>query len=194
MRALNNLILFCSRNAWLFLLTTGITFGCLFAAFFPMGVAFAELTGGEQMFDFQNTLTVEQIFAQLPNYTPGATQLYYAFSFVDYFFPFFAGLFLAALAAFGLRHFSPGAYDWVTVRNLWPLLMIGTAFDWAENCFALTVISQYPQEAQTAAALLVLAKQGKLASILVAQFLGWSLLVLGLGRLALQRLSSRSAG
>ena len=105
-------------------------------------------------------------------------QLYYAFSFVDFFFPFFAALFLAAIAAFSLRHLAPHAYDRVAQRRLFPLLMLGTAFDWLENLCALFVIGRYPAEMTAAAGLLVVAKQGKLAAVALSQLIAWSLLLL----------------
>jgi hypothetical protein len=178
MRHLNELILRFSSSPWLFGLAFVVAFGSLFAVFGPITLAFGELTGGEQPFDLQNRLTVEQIFAQLPHYTETARQLYYAFSFVDFFFPFFAGIFLAAIAAFSLRHLSPRAYAWVNARNLFVLMMTGTACDWAENCLALVVISQYPQQFTGVATALVLVKQAKLFFVLLAQLVGWSLLLL----------------
>ena len=177
---LNNLIIYGSRHAWLFLLATIVTFGCLFAVFGPLGKVFDELTAGQQMFDFQNSLTTTQITEQLPVYTESAKQVYYAFSFADFFFPFFAALFLASIAAFSLRHLAPGAYAWVTERRLWPMLMIGAAFDWLENIFALTVVSAAPEATPLAATLLVIAKKAKLAAVLVAQLLGWGLLLMAI--------------
>jgi hypothetical protein len=178
MRWLNALIVRFSSSASLFSLAIVVAFGSLFAVFGPIRKAFSELTGGEVPFDFQNSLTTAQVFEQLPSYTENAKQLYYAFSFVDYFFPFFAGMFLAAIAAFSLRHLSPRAYAWADGRSLFPLLMIGTGFDWLENVFALTVISAYPEEMVTAASLMVLAKKGKLAFVVLSQAIGWGLLLL----------------
>ncbi len=178
MRYLNDLIVRFSRSASLFVLSIIVFLGSLLAVFGPIQKAFSELTGGEVPFDFQNSLTVEQVFSQLPSYTENAKQLYYAFSFVDYFFPFFAGIFLAAIAAFSLRHISQHAYDWVDQRGLFSLLMIGTLFDWLENCNALLVIYRYPEIMTTAANLMVFAKKGKLAFVMLSQLIGWSLLII----------------
>ena len=180
MRALNDLILRFSRSAPLFVLAFMVASGSLFAVFYPLGEVFGQLTGGLQMFDFQNQLTQEQVLEQLPRYTPEAVNLYYAFMFVDYFFPFFAGIFLAAISAFSLRHLSPRAYDWVNARSLFPLLMIGTGFDWLENLSALIAVSNYPGDVATAASALVLAKKGKLFFVLISQAVGWSLLLLAI--------------
>jgi hypothetical protein len=178
MNALNSLVVRFSRSAGLFILSAIVTFGALFLVFFPINVAFAELTGGLQPFDFQNALTVEQIFEQLPLYSESAKQLYIAFSYVDYFFPFFASLFLAALACFSLRHLSPKAYDWMNAKNLFALFFLSCAFDWAENCFALTVIFSWPEKMTTTANLLVLAKKGKLTFVIFFQAVTWILFAL----------------
>jgi len=181
MRQLNDLIIRCSQSWWLFLLSVIVAFGSLFAVFGPVQVAFAELTGGLTPFDFQNSLSIAEIFEQLADWNEAAVQLYYAFSFVDFFFPFFAGLFLAAIAAFSLRHLSPRASARVASRRLFPLLMLGTAFDWLENLCALFVVGRYPAEMTAAAGLLVVAKQGKLTAVLVSQLIAWTLLLLAAG-------------
>jgi hypothetical protein len=182
MRQLNDLIIRCSQSWRLFLLSVIVAFGSLFAVFGPIQIAFAELTGGLTPFDFQNSLSVEQIFEQLAVWNEAAVQLYYAFSFVDFFFPFFAGLFLASIAAFSLRHLAPRLYDRVARRRLFVLLMLGPAFDWLENLCALFVIGRYPAEMTAAAGLLVVAKQGKLAAVMLTQLIAFSLLVLAAGR------------
>jgi len=123
-------------------------------------------------------LTVDAIFQQLPNYDQAARKLYYAFSFVDYFFPFFAGLVLGAAAAFALRHLSTKWYDYINTRNLFTIFFIATLFDWLENTFALIVVNAYPEELTTTATLLVLAKNGKLASVMTLQGITWILLLL----------------
>ena len=184
MRQLNDLIIRCSQTWWLFLLSVIVAFGSLFAVFGPVRIAFAELTGGLTPFDFQNSLSVDEIFEQLAAWNEAAVQLYYAFSFVDFFFPFFAGLFLAAIAAFSLRHLSPRLYDHVAQRRLFPLMMLGPAFDWLENLCALFVIGRYPAEMTAAAGLLVVAKQGKLAAVALSQLVAFLLLVLAAGKWA----------
>ena len=192
MRQLNDLIIRCSKSWRLFLLSVVVAFGSLFAVFGPVRIAFAELTGGLAPFDFQNVLSVDEIFDQLATWNEAAVQLYYAFSFVDFFFPFFAGLFLAGIAAFSLRHLSPGLYGRVAERRLFPLLMLGTAFDWLENLCALFVIGRYPAEMTAAAGLLVVAKQGKLAAVALSQLIAWSLLLLAAVKWAWTRLARAS--
>jgi hypothetical protein len=58
---------------------------------------------GNQPFDLQNALTPAEVYPQLATWTENARTLYYAFTLIDYAFPFFAGLFIAATAAFALR-------------------------------------------------------------------------------------------
>ena len=177
MGRLNDLITLFSRSAALFVLAFVVAFGSLFAVFGPIQLAFAEATHGLLPFDLQHQLTTAEISEQLPEYTELARQLYYAFSFVDFFFPFFAAIFMAAIAAFSLRYLAPGAYAWADQRKLFPILMLATAFDWLENVCALLVISQYPTEMSATAGLLVLAKQGKLVFVAISQVVGWSLLL-----------------
>jgi len=175
MGALNNLVVLVSRSGWLFVISTIFAFGSLFIAFLPMNAVFEEIIG-TQFFDMQNDLTVEQVFAQLPNYTESARGLYYAFSFIDFFFPFFASVVLGAAAAFALRHISDRWYGEIFQRNLFALFFIPTMFDWIENIAALTVITTYPEELTAVAMLLVIAKKGKLTTVVIMQLVAWLLL------------------
>ena len=178
MRALNDLIIRFSRSAWLFALSIVVAFGTLFAVLVPIGNVFPELAGGATPFDLQNSLQADEVFSQLEGYTEPARQLYYAFSFADFFFPVFASLFLGALAAFSLRHLSPKWYAVAEARNLFVLFMLGAMFDWLENIFALTAVSTYPDTPAWVANLLVLAKRGKLALVMSGQAVAWLLLLL----------------
>lgn len=181
MKSLNDLVIRVSESAWLFIFSAVFAFGSLGFVFFNINDVF-EVMVAAQLFDFQNDLTVEKIFEQLPNYSYAARKLYYAFVFIDYFFPFFAGLCMAAAAAFALRHLSTTWYDWVNVRNLFVIMFIGTVCDWLENTFALVLIAAYPDELRIAANLLVLAKAGKLASIAIFQSATAVLLVFAAGK------------
>ena len=176
MKLLNNLVIQVSRSAWLFVMAAIFAFGSLGIVFFNINDIF-EVMVGAQMFDFQNDLTVDLIFEQLPNYSYAARKLYFAFIFIDFFFPFLAGLVLAAAAAFALRHLSDKWYETFDTRNLFALFFIPTVFDWCENIFALIVINGYPDELTFAATMLVLAKKGKLASVLLMQAGTWLLLI-----------------
>jgi hypothetical protein len=68
-------------------------------------------------------------------------------------------------------------YETFDTRNLFALFFIPTVFDWCENIFALIVINGYPDELTFAATMLVLAKKGKLASVLLMQAGTWLLLI-----------------
>jgi len=177
MRSLNNLVVRVSKSGWLFVFSAVFAFGSLGLVFFNINDVFREIVGA-QLFDFQNDLTVAAIFEQLPSYSPAARKLYYAFIFVDYFFPFFAGLVLAAAGAFALRHLSTKWYEIIDTRNLFSVFFIATVFDWLENTFALIVINAYPDELTTMATFLVLAKKGKLMSVMIMQGIVWILLLL----------------
>lgn len=191
MQSLNNLMLRFSRSWPLFLLAAVVTFGSLYLFTGVIGPRFAELTGGSPPFDLQNALTVDQVYEQLPAYPEDARRLYYAFSAIDFAFPLFASLFLAAIAAFSLRYLWPAGYEWVTERRLWVLLLLPAVFDWAENVFALTVITNYGQELRGAAAMLIYAKLGKLSLVTVSQLLAWGLLLLAAVKWVRVRLSRR---
>lgn len=174
---LNNLIIRISKSwQWtlgLFLLTGA----CLAGLTNLGGESFEAKSGGHQAFDLQNNLTSTQVYEQLATWTDAAKQAYYAFAAVDFVFPLVAGLFLAGVIAFALRHGIPAAYDWLVARRLLPVLMLGTLFDWFENLFALTAVSSYPAEMPAVAGGLVLAKQLKLACVFGFQGLAVLLLV-----------------
>ena len=168
MRALNDLIIRVSHSAWLFILSAIFAFGSLGFVFMNIDVAYQAIVGAP-IFDLQNSLSVEQIFEQLKSVDESARSLYFAFAFVDFYFPFFAGLVMAAAGAFALRNLSDNWYGKCADRKLFAILLLPTVFDWLENIFALTVINSYPTELTTAANLLVLAKSAKLASIFLMQ-------------------------
>ena len=181
MRWYNDLVIRTSRSPWLFVNSAVFAFGSLAFVFMNINVPF-EATVGAQMFDFQNDLTTDQIFVQLANYDDEARSLYHAFLFVDFYFPFFAGLFMAAAGAFALRYLSPGAYEAVRIRNLFAVFLIPTICDWSENIFALTVVNAWPEPLGWAATGLVLAKKGKLAGVIFFQGVVLLSLVLALAK------------
>ena len=127
-------------------------------------------------FDLQNSLTAGEIFSQLANYNQQAYTLYYTFTTIDYFFPLFAGLFLATLWAYILRSTLPHWYEIALQKNLLLLLLIPTLFDWLENISLLTVIVAFPSELRGVAEAAVIAKQIKLATTYLAQ--GSTLLIM----------------
>jgi len=169
-KRLNDLVVLTSRSGWLYLLSIVAAFGSLFFVFGNINAVMLDVTGHD-LFDLQNSLTVAQVFEQSRAYTPEAKQLYYAFSFVDFFFPFFAALFMAATAAFALRHGLPDFYRKMNAASLFTLLFTPTVFDWIENVLALIVVSGFPEQRETAASLMVLAKKAKLGAIVAAQLM-----------------------
>jgi hypothetical protein len=163
---INGFIITCSQSWWKFLLlfvATIATMGYLQA----VTAKFPAITAGDIPFDMQNNLTAEQIFTQLEGYSDAAFSLYATFQAVDYFFPIFAGLFLASICAFSLKIASPRYYEIAKSKNLFLLLLIPPVFDWLENINLLWVISRWPEQSQTAATLAVIAKQAKLATLYV---------------------------
>lgn len=189
MRTLNDLVVLASRSASLFLLSLLITVGSL-AIVFPGVNAVMQETVGHDVFDMQNTLTVEQVFKQLEAYAPETKQLYYAFSFVDFLFPFFASLLNAAVAAYALRVGAPELYRQCADRALFAWLFVPAAFDWLENVAALGIVGAYPEQRETLASLMIWAKQAKLFSLVVAQAVVLGSVLLGLWKWARVRLGA----
>lgn len=171
---LQDLAIRTSRIWWLYLIVLGLFVGSL-QALMRIGERFPEYAAGAAPFDLQNDLQPAQVYPQLAGYTEQARELYYAFTLIDYAFPFFAGLFITATVAFTLRYCLPRLYETVVARQLLLVLMLGTAFDWLENVAALSTIQLYPTEIAALPVLLVLAKKCKLGLILVsngAMFIG----------------------
>lgn len=179
MKALNNLVIQVSHSAGLFIFSAILAFGSLFIVFFNINDVFEAIVGA-QLFDFQNDLTVEQVFEQLPNYNESAIALYYAFVFIDFLFPVFASLTLGAASAFAIRYLSPGWYGKINGLNLFAVYFIPAIFDWLENFSAIAVINAYPNELTLAAGLLVIAKKGKLTMVMIMQLVSWTFLLLAL--------------
>jgi hypothetical protein len=177
---LNNFIINCSASWWKFLLLVAGQVGTMGIMMGWINREFPAASGGNLPFDMQNDLTVEQIFSQLESYTDKAFDLYAAFQLVDYFFPLFAGLVLATICAFGLRHTSDKFYQIAKHRNLFLLVLIPTLFDWTENLNLLCVIISWPTQIELTAQLAVLAKQGKLAFMNVSFALTGILLITGI--------------
>jgi len=168
MRWYNDLVVRVSHSAWLWVMSVVFAFGSLYFVFLNINVPFEKMVGAP-MFDFQNGLTVEQIFTQLPNYDEQSIALYKAFLFVDFYFPFFAGIVMAAAGAFAWRHLVPNLYATIEARGLFALFLVPTMFDWSENIFAIIVVGAYPDELAWAANLLVLCKLGKLTTMMLLQ-------------------------
>lgn len=187
LRGLNKLIIRVSGNGWLFA-ATAIVFVVSLRLLMQIGESFPAVAGGAQPFDLQNALTGEQVLQQLAGYTAEARRQYYLFTAVDYVFPFAAGLFLAAIAAFCLRRSFPAAYTAVAERALFPLLMAGSLFDWCENIAALAAILSWPDTSAGVATALVTAKRLKLTLVIATQLLVALLLLATAGKWAAARL------
>jgi hypothetical protein len=180
LQQLNRLIIRISSSGWLFVATTLVFIGSL-SALMQIGNAYPEHAGGAQPFDLQNGLTADQVMPQLAGHTARARELYYLFTAIDYVFPLAAGLFLGAAGAFALRHGLPGVYRAMAERNLFPLFLLGSAFDWCENVAALTAILSYPDVPGAIPALLVAAKRAKLFFVMLTQATVAVLLLIALG-------------
>lgn len=164
---LQDLAIRISRTWWLYLIVLVLFVGSL-QALMRIGERFPEYAAGAAPFDLQNDLQAAQVYPQLAGYTEQARELYYAFTLIDYAFPFFAGLFITATVAFGLRNGLPRVYEALVARKLLLVLMLATTFDWLENVAAVSTIVLYPTEVGWLPAVLVLAKKCKLGFIVVS--------------------------
>jgi len=165
--AVNRFIVDCSHTWWkVLLLFLGQT--ATMRVLSTITERFPAMTAGDVPFDMQNSLTTDQIFTQLAGYSEQAFSHYYVFQAVDFAFPLLAGLFLASLCAFGLRHASPAWYQAVNSRNLFTLILLATLFDYLENINLLWVVSSWPEPASFAAQLGVLAKKAKLTFLVLS--------------------------
>jgi hypothetical protein len=164
---LQDLAIRISKTWWLYLIVLVLFVGSL-QALMRIGDRFPEYAAGAMPFDLQNDLQPAQVYPQVAGYTEQARELYYAFTLIDYAFPFFAGLFITATVAFALRYSLPRVYEALVARRLLLVLMLATAFDWLENVAAVSAIVMYPGEVSWLPGLLVLAKKCKLGFIVVS--------------------------
>jgi hypothetical protein len=187
---LQNLVIRVSQTWWLYFCVVLLFAGSLLSLL-RIGERFPSYAAGNQPFDLQNALTPAEVYPQLATWTENARTLYYAFTLIDYAFPFFAGLFIAATATFALRNSLPKWYAALAERNLLPVFMLGTAFDWLENLAALGVISLYPAEIGWLPLVLVIAKKLKLVCVMSAQAAMLLLLLYAAGNWLAARLRLR---
>jgi hypothetical protein len=173
---LNQTVIRLSFSGWGFLLLFAGFLGSLQTLLW-LGDRFLVQAGGNLPFDLQNSLTVEQMFAQLEHYTREAFYLYYVFAAVDVVFPLLGGLFLGAIWAFSLRQAKPKWYEIGIQKNLFAFALLGTLFDWVENLGLLAVILAWPERLHNAAIIAVNAKQLKLITLYASQGIAVTLLL-----------------
>ena len=164
---LQDLVIRISRTWWLYLIVLFLFIGSL-QALMRIGKRFPVYAAGSPPFDLQDDLRAAEVYPQIAGYTEQARELYFAFTLIDYAFPFFAGLFITATVAFALRYSLPRFYEVLIARKLLLVLMLATAFDWLENVVAVSIIALYPAEAGWLPGLLVAAKKCKLGFMWVS--------------------------
>lgn len=178
---LNQFIISCSETWWKVLLL-GVGQFASMRGLNAITTRFPDITAGDIPFDMQNTLTPQQVFSQLEGYTDEAFTAYYQFQAIDFVFPLLAGLFLAAVCAFGLRHAAPSWYAVAVAKNLFVLILLATLFDYLENVHLLWAVSAWPEQVQLAAQLGVWAKMAKLSCMAVGFGLTGIFLLVAAGR------------
>jgi hypothetical protein len=112
---------------------------------------FSAATAGLVPFDLNFGITAETMYAELPSYTAESRRVYAWFAFVDFVYPFFAGLFFSLLWARLLTGTSCGIFDGLLTAGAVFLPFIYTLIDWGENIGFLIVVFSYPAEALGAA-------------------------------------------
>lgn len=190
-QALNRMIVGLSSQPWAFVAVLSIAVATLLTLF-RIGSAFAMEAGGNLPWDLQNGLKSADVSVQLAQYSGAARRLYGVFFALDMIFPLAGGLVFAAIIAFGLRQTSPALYLRVDQMNLWPVLLIATAFDWAENAAALSLIAGDGSDLGVLPELLVAAKHAKLVSLFAIQATAALLLIAALAKMGWQRFGRRS--
>jgi len=181
LQRLNAFILWCSKTWWAVALLFAGQFGTM-RILNGITEAFPAQTAGDIPFDMQNSLTTEQVFTQLSGYSDAAFASYYVFQAVDFAFPLFGGLFLAAVCAFAVRHATPGWYAFAAARNGFVLILLATAFDYLENVGMLWTVSAWPEQVQAAAQLGVTAKLAKLTCLFTSVSVTAAFLLAAVGR------------
>ena len=180
---LNRFIVSCSESWWKILLLFAGQFATL-QGLSLITAGFPDVSSGNVPFDMQNNLQSTQVFEQLNGYTDQAFADYYLFQAIDFAFPLLAGLFMATVCAFALRHAAPRWYAIAVDRKLLLLLMLATVFDYLENLNFLWVVTAWPEPAELAAHLGVLAKKAKLACMYTSFAVAALLLLSAAGRWA----------
>lgn len=180
---LHDFIIWCSHTWWAVALLFAGQTGTM-RLMSSITQRFPAETAGDIPFDMQNTLTTEQVFSQLAGYSDAAFSSYYRFQALDFLFPLFGGLFLAAVCAFAVRHAAPRWYNFAVARNLFVLILLATVFDYLENIGLLWTVSAWPAQVQAAAMLGVTAKVAKLTCLFTSAGLTVLFLLAAAGRWA----------
>ena len=183
---LQTLILRISRTWWLYLLVTGLAVGSLLFLQ-ETAAAFRPRASGLDPLDLQNQLAPREVYAQFAGYAPEAREIYRRFALVDFGFPLFASLFVAATIAWSLRYALPGLYRQLADRRLLVLPLLGTAFDWMENLAVLLALGLYPVEVGGLPELVVGAKWMKLGVVAISNMVMFGLLVFAAAHYVRQR-------
>lgn len=173
-------------SRWQSLLAVVIVQSALLLAMLQIAQSFRSITGFEP-FDFQPELTVAAIERQLPSYTADAIALYDWMALLDFGFPLLGGMLWTLLLIAGLRLGWPAILQGTRARYWLALPFAGTLCDWAENILSLNAIHGYPPLAPGAAALIVYAKQAKMAAVTATGIVVIAIFLIGLMRYSLHR-------
>jgi hypothetical protein len=193
LRPVQSLVRLIDRTSRRFSIFAGV-FGAaaaLLVGMLQIGPHFQRVTHGFEPFDFQDTLSVAQIEAQIPHYTAASKTLYWWIAALDWPFPFLAGLVWAAIAAWSLRRLWPAAYAAGRCGWMLPLFMVGAICDFAENLANLRLVAAAPALDATAAQLSVLAKQGKTIGVAGAMTVALTLTVVAVAVTAIRQRAAR---
>jgi hypothetical protein len=147
-----------------------------------IGKQFEAVTNQHEVFDFQNRLTWQDIYRQLPDYTPASKRLYTRFFIADFFFPFCASLFLSLLWTAIFQRPDAPVFNQLLAWGVPLLAFSPTVFDWGENVFFLILVHLYPKQSVPLARVGVVCKRLKLLSLVLT--LGGTMVWIALGLLS----------
>jgi hypothetical protein len=142
MKLLKRAVDYLASRWWWVLVVTILNF-ISFNILFSLEDRFEGLTG-LPVFDTQNELSPEQIVEQAPLYVGEAQNAYLFFAAYDFIFPFVAGLFVAVILMWLLRHNTSVLAQKLLQWNLPFFVFFGTVFDWLENLGILGIVFTNP--------------------------------------------------
>ena len=155
-----------SQSGWPVLLVLALQF-LSFRLLRSVGTQFQKVTNNHEAFDFQNKLTVNEIYTQLRDYTAASKAIYTRFFVADFFFPLFASLFLSLLWTLIFQRSGVTLFAQLLEWNVPLLTFLPAVFDWGENISFVVMISRYPNRVSGLASVAIAFKRLKLLTLIL---------------------------
>lgn len=179
MREIQNLIIYCSKTWWAFLLLI-VLFSLSLFSLIQISAQFAQVTNNFQPFDMQEKLSATEIESQLTSYTSESHKFYFRFFIADFFFPLLGGFFIATLASFSLRNLNLNQFHKLETSLGFMLFLSPTVFDWLENVSTIFLLQAYPPINSTFISIILFFKSAKFFTLFSFQGLAFLLLFLAI--------------